>query len=66
MASVPFLLRFAKPIPEIFYHCLRYDPRRQVTQVLVDRDWVDALDTDTQIGKGTRQTAVAHETFDDK
>lgn len=45
MAATPFLLRFAKALPEIPFRSLRYDKTRQVLQVFVAGAWVGTLGT---------------------
>jgi hypothetical protein len=65
-ASVPFLFRFAEPIPEAPLLPVRYDGRRQLSQVLVDGRWVDSPDVSVEVMRATRFTRVARETSDDE
>ncbi len=65
MAATPFLLRFAKVLPEIPRRSLRYDETRQVLQVFVDGAWVDAPDADIEIMRDSRFTRVRPETHDE-
>jgi hypothetical protein len=62
---IPFLLRFARPLPEVLYPPLRYDAARRVSQALIDGKWVDALDTDVEIMRESTFTRVRPETHDE-
>lgn len=62
---VPFLLRFARLLPEMSYPPLRYDAARQVSQALIDGKWVDALDTDVEVMRESTFTRVRPETHDE-
>ena len=62
----PFLLRFAKPIPEEPSLRLRYDAGRQIAQVLQNGEWIDTPEAVIETTGGTRKTAVAQETTDDE
>lgn len=64
--NLPFLMRFAKPIPVAPSSTLRYDSVRQVTQVLQNGEWIDNPDSANEMVAGTRKTAVAQETTDDE
>ena len=39
---LPFLARFANPLPETIAEPINYDETRQVAQIRFDRSWVDA------------------------
>jgi hypothetical protein len=60
---LPFLARFAKPIPDATPEPIRYDKNRQIAQVQVSGAWVDAADA-PGTPRLTRCTKVAHETTD--
>lgn len=62
---IPFLLRYARPLPDISYPPLRYDAARQVSQALIDGKWVDALDSDVDVMKESTITRVRAETHDE-
>jgi hypothetical protein len=61
---VPFLLRFARPVPSNPRHAFRYDAARQLSQVLVDGVWVDSPDAGDLLS-GTVVTEVRTETTDE-
>lgn len=61
----PFLFRFAKPMPEQKVYPVRYDARRQISQVLVDGNWIDGPDSPCEFVQSTRVTATQRETTDD-
>ena len=63
--QLPFLFRFAAPLPSCDVVPLRYDSARQVSQVLIDGVWLDAPGSHGDLGAGTRLTATRHETTDD-
>jgi hypothetical protein len=63
---VPFLFHFARPMDETGDRILRYDPLRQLSQVLLDGDWVDGLDARCETAPETRLTKVHAETTDDE
>ncbi len=63
---LPFLLRFARPIPKELSLPFRYDSARQVGQVLEDGQWIDTPDASEGFMASTRKTAVAQETLDDQ
>lgn len=65
VSANPFLLRFAKPIPELSYPSLRYDPVRQISQVFVDGHWIDAVDADVEAVRESTFTRVRPETHDE-
>ena len=64
--SVPFLVRRSEPMSQSTGRRLRYDRRRQISQVEVDGGWVDALDVPGDISASTRLTRVQAETTDDE
>ncbi|MGD1102899.1 MAG: hypothetical protein ABSA59_12615 [Terriglobia bacterium] len=64
--NVPFLFRFAQPMPEVPLHPLRYDNVRQISQMLIDGRWIDSHDVSVELIKATRFTRVERETSDDE
>jgi hypothetical protein len=64
--TVPFIFRFAEPLPETRGLPMRYDAARQVAQVLVDGTWVDRTDAPDTPSAFTRFTRVEAETTDDR
>lgn len=62
---VPFLFRFAQPLPDVPNHVLRYDTMRQVSQVLIHGFWIDSPDAPGEPPGLTRQTRIQAETTDD-
>jgi hypothetical protein len=64
----PFILRFAHQIPSDAggARTLRYDARRQITQILENGGWVDAHASRTNENGSTRTTKVRPETTDDE
>jgi len=64
--NVPFLFRFAQPMPEVPLRPLRYDGVRQISQMLIDGRWVDSPDASVELIRATRFTRVARETSDDE
>lgn len=62
---LPFLARFANPLPETIADPIKYDEKRQVAQVNFNGRWVDAPKTSRTRG-GTRVTKVRNETTDDE
>ena len=66
ITTVPFLLRFAEPIPDSPRSAFRYVPERQIAQVNVNGHWVDTPDAIGEPGHATRKTAVHQETTDDE
>lgn len=60
----PFIARFATALDAQMVEILRYDVDRQVSQVLIEGVWVDAVNAPACMG-GTRMTKVTHETTDD-
>jgi hypothetical protein len=64
-SSVPFLLRFARPLPEVSYPPLRYDEARQIAQALIEGKWIDALDANVEVMKESTFTRVRPETHDE-
>lgn len=65
VCNTPFLLRFAKPIPEMSYPSLRYDPVRQISQVFLNGHWIDAVDADVEAVRESTFTRVRPETYDE-
>lgn len=61
----PFVFRFAELIPNRVAHMLRYDIRRQISQILVAGEWIDAPDAPGEAVPGTSITATRRETTDD-
>jgi len=62
---VPFIFRFAKPIPSINPEILGYDSERQIALVLQGDIWVDRLAAGKQ-DASTGFTKVRTETTDDE
>jgi hypothetical protein len=62
---LPLLFRFAEPLPSCDAVPLRYDPARQISQVLIDGIWLDAPASAVNLDAGTRITATNQETTDD-
>ena len=65
ISMLPFLLRFATPLPEISCPALRYDSTRQVSQAFINGEWIDAVDADVAVMKESRLTRVRPETQDE-
>jgi hypothetical protein len=65
MSKLPFLFRFATPLPEISYPALRYDSLRQVSQAFMSGEWIDAIDADVEVMRESRHTRVRPETHDE-
>lgn len=63
---VPFIVRFAMPMAQVPLYVFRYDSQRQVSQVLLDQQWVDSAEAYLSPEPGTRLTRVGGETTDDK
>ncbi len=63
--SDPFLFRFAKVLPEIPLPALRYDEKRQILEVFVQGQWIDAPDADVQFMRESTFTRVRPETHDE-
>lgn len=61
----PFITRFAMPIGGSEPQPLRYDAERQISQLLVNGEWLDATSTGMTTGGSTRHTKVNNETTDD-
>jgi hypothetical protein len=66
LVTVPFLFRFAQPIPEVPLHPLRYDAARQISQTLIGGRWTDTPDASLELIGATRLTEVKRETTDDE
>jgi hypothetical protein len=62
---LPFLFRFAKPIPHQTLSPLRYDSQRQISQILVEGEWIDTPDAPAEPMSTTRFTRTPRETTDD-
>jgi hypothetical protein len=65
MSTLPFVFRFAMPLPEIWYPALRYDSTRQISQAFMDGLWIDAVDADVEVMRESRFTRVRPETHDE-
>jgi hypothetical protein len=63
---VPFIFQFAKPLDGTTARILRYDAQRQLSQVLVDGQWVDGSEAHNETAAETRLTRVRAETTDDE
>lgn len=63
---VPFLVRRSEPIRPSLAQRLRYDASRQVAQVDVAGQWIDAPDAPNVAEGGTLITRVRAETTDDQ
>jgi len=61
----PFLFRFAELLPEQATHAVRYDSCRQISQVLIEGEWIDGPDAPSESMPATRVTATQRETTDD-
>lgn len=65
--QLPFLLRFADPIPDVAGLPFRYDPTRQLAQVKLSSGWIDVLDSpDVNTPNPTKITEIKGETTDDR
>ena len=63
----PFIVRFAELLGDEPLHAFRYDPQRQVSQVLVEGRWLDSPEAHLKTHpQGTRLTRVGGETTDDQ
>ncbi len=62
----PFLFRFAQLIPDEPLPLLRYDAVRQLSQVFIDGEWIDAADYGGDVAKYSRVTRTKPETTDDQ
>lgn len=65
LTRVPFIVRYAKLALELPAQIFRYDPDRQISQVLLEGRWVDSPDAHPE-PLGTRLTRVRNETSDDQ
>ena len=66
-ARAPFIVRFAEHLGEAPLHAFRYDPERQISQVLVEGRWLDSYEAHLKtLPPGTRLTRVGGETTDDQ
>ena len=63
---VPFIVRFADPLPDVPVHTFRYDPQRQVSQVFVNGHWLESPEAYLETQSDTRYTKVGGETTDDQ
>lgn len=63
---LPFVFRFAEPLPQVGRYPLRYDAARHIAQVLVGSRWVDSPDAAAESTRSTRFTRVRAETTDDE
>jgi hypothetical protein len=61
---IPLIVRFGEKIPLVPPEVLRYDPKRQLPQVLEDGRWIDRIEAGGREGT-TRVTCVQAETTDD-
>jgi len=61
----PFITDFATPIGNTLQQTLRYDEQRQLSQIQVGDEWVDAALVRMPVVGGTRMTKVHQETTDD-
>jgi hypothetical protein len=61
----PFILQFGQPLSPDRGYAVRYDSSRQVSQVLLNDKWVDAVNAPDRCGRATRETEVRAETTDD-
>jgi len=67
MQQDPFLFRYAEELPEEkTRHLLRYDAVRQISQALVNGEWIDTPDVRGELERGTRVTKAPAETTDDQ
>ena len=66
-SMLPFTCHFAQPLPnQPAGPPVRYIVERQVSQVLVDGAWIDALDFPAPLQAGTRITRTHQESTDDR
>lgn len=63
---VPFVFRFAEPLPDVPRCPLRYDAARQVAQVMFEGKWIDRPDAPRDSMASTRFTRIKAETTDDQ
>lgn len=61
----PFILQFARQLPEPGPRRVRYNPVSQMSEVFVNGRWVYSVDTDGALPHETRITLVGRETTDD-
>jgi len=64
--GLPFVFRFAQPLPSVPRRILRYDKTRQISQVLMDGYWIDSPDATEGSTAFSRETRIANETTDDE
>jgi hypothetical protein len=64
----PFIMNFAQEIPSAISKAdCRYDPERQLSQILIDGVWRDSADClNEALWRSTLVTMVAAETRDDR
>lgn len=64
--GLPFVLTYSEPIErESYSPSLRYNRRRQLSEVSTDDGWANAVSY-SDVLAGTRKTAVSQETTDDE
>ena len=66
LSLFPFLFQFAQPLPEVADRLLRYDPERQISEILADDGLQESLDAQRWCERATRFTEVRTETIDDE
>ncbi len=60
--KLPFIFRFAEPLPSCDAIPLRYDTARQISQVLIGGVWLDAAASTLNVDARTRNTETNQET----
>lgn len=65
LGTLPFICRFAEPLPDFECRPLRYDPKRQIAQVFIQGRWLDSADAPSLDKRSSRFTRVERETSDD-
>jgi hypothetical protein len=61
----PFIVRFAQALQGTPQCVLRYDERRQLSQVLLEGKWIDVPDAPVDAWRSTRLTKVKQDTTDE-
>jgi hypothetical protein len=61
----PFLLNFSEKICESSPTAIRYDANEQVAYVLLNEQWLKALEQPHDVYGSTKKTGVGRETTDD-